>query len=559
MKSTKSTVISTLLNRSVMSFAALWVFAGGVGVRASANIIGWWGFEGVPGQTAGIGTVFSNRVDASQLPAEVYARYDGAASTDYQPVFDDPVVSAPYNAMGDSVTSVVSRSTLRFTNSYADAGRSQGCPVRVQDVGGALDLQTFSLEGWFKMEPPSENPGWRAILSKGYGVKDGGGYAYTYALYIHDLSGKIRAYFTVRDGDGNIQYLEQQSFTGGNPWRAGDLRDGNWHYVSLVVNGTNRRANLMVDFDSNGIPYWLGYVELGGELVYNSAEPLVIGGNNLASWQFCGSVDEVRFSDTIVNTADAALNKRGIPDGTVIGHFPMEGDFKSTVWTNYWTDPVLSVATGGETPSFSTREREMVYVDKDGIRIGKTVDKKCLTLNKGRVQWSDSELLMASADSLTVEFFINAQANENVNWTSIVRADYTKNSSVYLPWNISYTTDSSGNDVAYRVDTDSQWNQAILYAKVPLDGQWHHLALQVWRQTAATRTSFALYVDYELRTEGSVAGYTEYPIETHWGFGLSSNLFVGRIDEVRLTKGVIPVDDFMRLEKRRLGMRIDIK
>ena len=556
----KATATQTVRKRSFLAFVALAAIIGSAGVRASANIIGWWGFEGVPGQTAGIGTVFTNRVDASRLPAEVYARYNGTASTDYQPVFENPVFSPPYNAMGDSVTSVGSRSTLRFTNSYADAGRSQGCPVRVQDVDGALDLQTFSLEGWFKLDPNPEgvNPGWRALFTKGYGVKTGGisTYAYTYALYVDDLSSRIKAFFSVRDKDGNLQYLESAIFTGGAEQK--QLRDGNWHYVSLVVNGEMQRANLFVDFDDVGIPRWIGYVELGGELVYNSEEPLVIGGNNLVNWQLTGSVDEVRFSDTIVNSADAVLNQRGIPDGTVIGHFPMEGDFKSTVWTNYWTDPVLSVATGGETPSFSDREREMVYCDKDGVQIGKEIDGKCLALNKGRVQWEASELLRASADSLTVEFFLNAKANENENWAGIVRTDYTTNSTVYLPWNISYAI-SGERDVACRVDTDSTLNGAILYAKVPLDGQWHHLALQVWHQTVDRRTAFALYVDYELRLQVSAGGWTIYPDGTHFGFGLAGTPFVGRIDEVRLTKGVIPVDDFLRLEKRRSGMTVIFK
>ena len=539
-------------NRLILTFVVHAVLVGSMVERASANTVGWWGFEGIPGQTAGIGTVFSNRVDASWLPAEVYARYSGTASTDYQPAFDDSIFG-PYG-MGDSTTSVVSRSTLRFTNSYADAGRSQGCPVRVQDLGGALDLQTFSLEGWFKIEPSSNNPGWRALFSKGYGEKAGGGFAYTFALYIDDLSQYIKAFFTVRDGEGNVRHLESVTFEGRGQ---NQFRDGNWHYVSLVVNGTAHKAHLYVDFDSQGVPYWIGQVELGDALAYNSSEPLVIGGNNLSNWQFCGSVDEVRFSDTVVNTADGALKKRGIPDGTVIGHFPMEGDFKSTVWTNYWTDPVLSVAAGGEMPSLNDREKEMVYIDKEGIRIGTDVDRKCLVLKKGRIQWAASELLRASDDSLTVEFFISANAEDNANWAGIVRSEYTVDSTTCLPWNISYTTDSAGSDVACRTDTDSTYNQSTRYAKIPLDGKWHHLAMQVWRQADGRYTSFALYVDYELRVEAvDIPGWTVYPAGTSFGFGLAGIPFVGRVDEVRLTKGTIPVDDFLRLRRAPCGMRI---
>ena len=129
---------------NLQTFMLLTVLACVIAGTASAQTVGWWGFEGTPGQTAEIGTIFPNRVNSSLLPAEVYARYDGAASTDYQPVFDDPIFEEPYG-MGDPTTAFISRSTLRFTNPYADSGRSQGCPVRIQDSNGALDLQTFTL------------------------------------------------------------------------------------------------------------------------------------------------------------------------------------------------------------------------------------------------------------------------------------------------------------------------------------------------------------------------------------------------------------------------------
>ena len=70
----------------------------------------------------------------------------------------------------------------------------------------------------------------------------------------------------------------------------------------------------------------------------------------------------------------------------------------------------------------------------------------------------------------------------------------------------------------------------------------------------------SLYVDYEPRfKEIWVSGWITYPAGTHFGFGLAGKPFVGRIDEVRLTKGVIPVDDFMRLCKRANGMTILFK
>jgi hypothetical protein len=199
----------------------------------------------------------------------------------------------------------------------------------------------------------------------------------------------------------------------------------------------------------------------------------------------------------------------------------------------------------------------MVYCDNEGRRIGKAVDKKCLTLNKGKVKWQASELLKACEDSLTVEFFVNAKGSENEIWAGIIRSAYEAESKTWLPWNLSYTTDF-GYDLFCRVDTETSWNRGLKYAKVPFDGEWHHLALQIWREGDYS-TSFALYVDYKKQEDsGIVDGKTIYPDGTYWGFGLADTPFIGRVDEVRLTKGVIPVDDFMRLRYPK-GMIVSLR
>lgn len=201
----------------------------------TAEVVGWWGFEGTPGKQASIGSVFTNRIDASRLPAEVYARYASAASTEHQPDFSESPFG-PYG-VGDATTTFVSHSALKFTNSSADAGRSQGCPVRILDTDGALDLQTFSLEGWFKMEP-GDTAGWRALFSKGYGPNGSGGKAYTFALYITgtwNSNQPFYAYFCTKGQDGTITYHEQKLLGSSSGIT---FRDGKWHYVSLVVNGS---------------------------------------------------------------------------------------------------------------------------------------------------------------------------------------------------------------------------------------------------------------------------------------------------------------------------------
>ena len=543
------------LDRSVLAFVALVAFAGTIVGRVSAQTVGWWGFEGTPGRTAGIGTVFSNRVDSSRLPAEVYARYEGAASTDYQPVFADSIFD-PYS-MGDTETSFASHSTLRFANSHADASRSQGCPVRVSDTDGALDLQTFTLEGWFKMDPGNTSVGWRALFSKGYGDNASGGKAYTFALYVDgngQTNQQFNAYFCTKDADGSIKFHEMKAFSGGRGNML-PLRDGNWHYVSLVVNGTTHLAHLFFDFNSEGKPFWAGQVDLGGEdLAYNSEEPLVIGGNNLSHWQYCGGIDEVRLSDATINTEPEALKKRGIPDGTVIGHFHLEDDCRSSVWANYWPEAELSAATGGAVPTFVSLGKEKCLCDVNKVRTDDLVDTNCLNISKGKVCWTNPQLLKDSADALTVEFFIQAKASENSDWAGIVRADTTVDGTaggtLMLPWNLSRHLSGTGGDVAFRIDTPTAVNQSTCDVKIPLDGGWHHVALRMKNimDDGAKKVEYEVFVDYQPKAKNTANGWTSYPGTVHMGFGLAGTPFTGKIDEFRLTKGVLSSDDFLRLK-----------
>ena len=511
----------------------------------SATTIGWWGFEGGPGKTASIGTVFPNRANPGTLPAEVHARYSGSASTDYQPKFTEPIWG-PYG-VGDSMVTVATKSALQFTLPAEESSLSKGCPIRIADTDGALDRQTFTLEGWFRMDPADEKAvGWRPFFSKGYGQKEqGSGFDYTFALFadgVAQTNQGICAYFYVRDAQGNAKSIENKTFA------TLPLRDGKWHYISLIVNGTTHVAHLFLDLDAQGGPLWRAQIELGGDLIYNPSEPLVIGGNNLSNWQYCGAVDEVRFSDGVCNTADSILRRRGVADGTVIGQFPMEGNCKSTVWPEYWPDPVMTAASGGSVPTFSDLEAHKCHVDKDGKRTDRAIDVKCLDINKGKVQWTDPELLAASEDSLTIEFFMSVEAGANSSYAGIFRTDFTNSKSVLvLPWSIGLAEKIT--DLYFRIDTADSVNYHNYSIALPSRPEWHHVAIRYARTgtSSAKKTEYSVWLDYNECVSGTLNGWTTYPTGTHLGFGLAGTPFVGRIDEVRLTKGIVQVDDFMRL------------
>ena len=117
----------------------------------------------------------------------------------------------------------------------------------------------------------------------------------------------------------------------------------------------------------------------------------------------------------------------------------------------------MSAATGGTVPTFAKLEKGKCLCDINRERTDDLVDTNCLNISKGKVRWTNPQLLKDSADALTVEFFIQAKASENSDWAGIVRADTTVDGTaggtLMLPWNLSRHLSGTGGDVAFRIDT----------------------------------------------------------------------------------------------------------
>ena len=104
-----------------------------------------------------------------------------------------------------------------------------------------------------------------------------------------------------------------------------------------------------------------------------------------------------------------------------------------------------------------------------------------------------------------------------------------------------------------RFDTLSALNNNLINStrSDAFDGKWHHLAITManfYDASGAQRMRRTLWLDYEKLGENTAAGWLTYLDGTKFGIGLATTALTGRIDELRITKGVLPSEKFLRAE-----------
>ena len=527
----------------------------GLASAVSAGTIGWWSMDGTPGQTAKLGDTFLNRVNPDVLPADVWSRYSGADATDYLPVYTNAFALPPLgggvrahgapNCAGNIYTNA-SGIYLAAPANYSSHGK--GCCIRVRDTPDRkLQPEKFTIEARFKTDfSVGGEGGWRAYFLRAHSPDPGGDAnfnRYTYALWGDLLGGQTNVNMScwcyvhnLETGADEIKKFFLGTYV---------LNDGKWHNVALTFSGApNYKASIFIDGN------WGATSDsLGGPLVYNDDEPLLIGGSSITSWQFRGCVDEARLSDEVIQNGGSWIESAMV-DGETVGWFSFDGDYTSRVWNDYWTTaPTPSARDGGSDPTFvDDRPRASVF-DGLGQRLVKT-NGGSLDIAKGQVLWAKIPPIMAAAtDGLTVEMFFKGNPAQ---WSSFVRTDYRyqrqsdASPQLFLPWNL-----GRNDGPMARFDTPSSLNNNLLNTtrSDAFDGKWHHLAITMenfYDESGAQRMRRALWLDYEKLAENTAAGWLTYRDGTEFGIGLATTALTGRIDELRITKGVLPSEKFLR-------------
>ncbi len=161
-------------------------------------------------------------------------------------------------------------------------------------------------------------------------------------------------------------------------------------------------------------------------------------------------------------------------------------------------------------------------------------------------------LLEKDMKSMTVEFFMKGTKNAAKDWATILRMYGNATGSDSSPfrrlWSFGYSN-SAGN--VYVVKDVNGASQATFYPDNNVsfaDGKWHHVAI-TFAPDGHGNTLCNVYRDYQrLGSQHTFTGELECGNYGTSSFAIGSR-YNGHIDEVRISKGVLPVNKMMHLIK----------
>ena len=345
---------------------------------------------------------------------------------------------------------------------------------------------------------------------------------------------------------------------------------GDWHHVALVVDRTNQRAALYLD--GNPVRIVENFVLASGVSTYSDAyKTLKIGdgwsGNGESALHDL-SMDEFRITRRALAPQEFLM--AGAPADTTT--------FEPTrAWIDFEGDLSVkpgeaAIPEGSSSASTVTMEYSNVV---PGIPGGRLIDGTGAIIREAntssmhfsgahgsgesssdtasqRLFFERNILLEKDMKSMTVEFFMKGTRNEAKAWSSILRMYGNATGSDSSPfrrlWSFGYSN-AAGN--VYVIKDINGASQTSFYPdnNVSLaDSKWHHIAI-TFEPDGNGKTLCNVYKDYQqLGSQHTFNGEMECG-----DYGTSSmaigSRYNGYIDEVRISKGVLSVDEMLHVEK----------
>ena len=507
-------------------FAALAIAAS----FAEANTIAWYHFDEVaPGTRLISGDSILNAVDANTFRGAPYSvgtpgttDYATLGSlADYMPLATNGIGDAVY--VVDPIGGTTNRNERSLFFTYADNGSSParygGC-VQVQS-SSALSLADVTVEFFVMPMRLTGSTGntWILVAKQSSAVNK-----FTYSICINS-SGK--PYVNCYNSSGTIMDTTGSGKFAG----ASSILDGRWHHIAFTVNGTD--AKLYIDYTL------AASTNLTESLAYNDTAPLYIGGSRNDSGKSGGIIDEVRISDLALEPNSFL---RYVHPGQTQFYVDFDGSANSESSYGTVTGTLGKYPSTGSTPTYSASEvpNERI-VDGLGTLLRKD-NASSLRFSKSSATYPHNPDLEMT--EMTVEFFLKHESADG--YAGLLRFNKSNTNWGTTPiWNIGY--DSTGGQLNMRVDTTAASNQGRAFGNTFLDGQWHHVAVTF--QQGETELTVRVYDNYkQVGEDWTIDGMLDYSKGSCLGIGYSSASagFTGWLDEVRISRGILPVEAFMR-------------
>ena len=356
----------------------------------------------------------------------------------------------------------------------------------------------------------------------------------------------------------------------------GNIVGGDWHHVALVVDRTNKRAMLYLDgklirgaedfvlaSDASNYTYSdYRYLKIGDGYSGNSANAF----ENL-------SIDEFRITRRalapqeflMAGTALSAAAREGLATASTREWIGFEGDLsvkpsdaavpdgKSTatsVNVEYSTDvpgiPGGKLIDGNYNVIRAANTKSMYFSNAYGYN-----DTSAYTGSQ-RLFFERNVLLEKDMKSMTVEFFMKGTKDQAKAWATIVRGYSNVNAADtegQRMWGVGYR-DASGHIYAL-MDSNGKAPASLHYPDDTVsfaDGRWHHVAV-TYEPDGNGNTLCKVYRDYK-QLGGTKTFVGELEVGDHGSSSVSVGAcYNGYIDEIRVSKGVLSVDEMLHVEK----------
>lgn len=551
------------MNRTILAFAAAVVSAAVV----QAKTVLWYHFdEEAPGtRTTDSSVIVDAAGTQNGIPEYHWNDNPKSNNSSFMPAYSNAFPNGCVWFDPVSGAKGAQNRCLHIVNppNRGEYGNGEHGVVRIPN-NDKLHLQTFTIEAFVKdlyLSDPehtevrlraSEHDVFRKSNSWYVAIPGGNG---------NGADATVKAIY--RDVDGTPTFWSDG--VNGNIYPR-TLRDGNWHHLALVVDGTDQskvRVEVYVDY----VKQYNASKTMEGPVYYDESD-IWIGYSGTANSGWGGLIDEFRISDAALSPDEMLRFANPKADDDTLLYLSFDnwmGDlFKlnpvKNLSNNYLVNESGNVDSA--TPVIALRNVEVTIpeylADAPGsLRRDIAVetayaDPCCLhpIMNSSHQTLGITYPLtgdrIVTENDFTIEMFVKCPELPTVD--EYVMRNYSKFAGNGLSASWYITANASG-----KITFSSNWGKgATTAAAVLADGGWHHLA---WVTEKATNTC-RFYVDYAKIGEFSDAVYC--PISpageadagklifgSYAENGQNSQSYTGLLDDIRVTGRALEPQEFL--------------
>ena len=313
--------------------------------------------------------------------------------------------------------------------------------------------------------------------------------------------------------------------------------DGQWHHLALVCSKATKVTDLYVDRKLVATGTDMDHV---GDDVATAPQSLCFNGGHwtvgASAFQYRSiDFDEIRITRGCLKPYQFLTT---YPDaGRLLVHGSFEENLVVEPYEEFYPKGQALATDSGSAPTFAAERPGRFITDGVDGELLLARNRCSLSFNGGVADFGVRDLL-SEAKTFTVECFITTGAKSA--GAGLLRYGETAG------WMLG-VGDSDGNLVV-SLDTDAEVDQSHIFDGSGVsDGKWHHVAVVF--DSKGENVGVSLFRDYRKVGEWDAVGRLSEPVGAGLRLGLASDNavpFIGVLDELRITSGILTPDRFMR-------------